>query len=72
MRGVKRRQRLTLLMFVCLVWLLFPACTRFGPKGVPGDRFSYNEAISKSQKEQMLLNLVRLRYRLLSQVSQMK
>jgi len=63
MRGVKRRERLTLLMFVCLVWLLLPACTRFGPQRVPGDRFNYNEAISKSQKEQMLLNLVRLRYR---------
>jgi len=48
---------------VLLLWLLLPACTRFGPKGVPGDRFNYNEAISRSQKEQMLLNLVRLRYR---------
>ena len=63
MRGVKSRHHLTLLMFVLLLWLLIPACTRFGPKGVPGDRFNYNEAISRSQKEQMLLNLVRLRYR---------
>jgi len=63
MRGVRSRYHLTLLMFVFLLWLLLPACTRFGPKRIPGDRFNYNEAISKSQKEQMLLNLVRLRYR---------
>ena len=63
MRGVKSRYHLTLLMFVLLLWLLLPACTRFGPKGVPGDRFNYNEAISRSHKEQMLLNLVRMRYR---------
>jgi hypothetical protein len=63
MLAVKSRHHLTLLMFVILLWLLLPACTRFGPKRVPGDRFNYNEAISKSQKEQMLLNIVRLRYR---------
>ncbi len=43
--------------------MLLPACTRFGAKRVQADRFSYNEAIARSQKEQMLLNLVRLRYR---------
>jgi len=63
MRGVGSQRNLTLLMFLLLLWVLLPACTRFGPKRVPGDRFNYNEAISRSQKEQMLLNLVRLRYR---------
>ena len=62
MRGVKSRHHLTLLMFVLLLWLLLPACTRFGPKGVPGDRFNYNEAIADSTEEQLLLNLIRLRY----------
>ena len=30
---------------------------------IPVDRFDYNQAISQSASEQMLLNLVRLRYR---------
>jgi len=63
MRRMKSGHHLALLTVVFLLWCLLPACTRFGPKGVPGDRFNYNEAISRSQKEQMLLNLVRLRYR---------
>lgn len=50
-------------MAVLAACLVLPACARFGARTVPGDRFSYNEAISRSQKEQMLLNLVRLRYR---------
>jgi hypothetical protein len=41
--------------------LLLAACS-FGPGRVPPDRFDYNEAISRSAKEQMLINLVRLRY----------
>jgi hypothetical protein len=59
----RSRHPISILIVALVLWLILPACTRFGPKGVPGDRFSYNEAISKSQKEQMLLNLVRLRYR---------
>jgi hypothetical protein len=29
---------------------------------VPPDRFDYNEALARSSKEQLLINLVRLRY----------
>ena len=36
---------------------------RLGPRTVPGARFNYNEAIARSLNEQLLLNLVRLRYR---------
>ena len=57
------RLRFTLGIALLAVCLMLPACTRFGPKRVPVDRFNYNEAIGQSQKEQMLLNLVRLRYR---------
>jgi len=37
-------------------------CTTFGPRNVPPDQFNYSEAISRSTQEQMLLNLVRLRF----------
>ena len=57
------RFRFVLVTAVLAAWLMLPACARFGARTVPGDRFNYNEAISRSQKEQMLLNLVRLRYR---------
>jgi len=33
-----------------------------GPGKVPGDRFNYNEAIATSSNQQLLLNMVRLRY----------
>jgi hypothetical protein len=35
---------------------------RMGPKTIARDRFDYSTAISRSWKEQMLLNLVRVRY----------
>jgi hypothetical protein len=41
-------------------WLA--GCHSFGPRTVPGDRFDYNAAIARSHNEQMLLNLVRMRY----------
>ena len=50
----------TLVLIACL---LVSACTSFGPRHVPVDRFNYNQAIGRSANEQMLLNLVRLRYR---------
>ncbi len=42
--------------------LLLPACNSIGPRQVLLDQFDYNQAIAKSTNEQMLLNLVRLRY----------
>jgi hypothetical protein len=42
--------------------LMLPACNAFGPRHVTLDRFNYNEAIATSANEQMLLNVVRLRY----------
>ncbi len=50
------------------LFLLFTAlfvlsgCASFGPRRVPSDRFNYNEALSTSAKQQMLLNIVRMRY----------
>lgn len=48
--------------FLCLLVIL-PACARrIGPKTVAGDRFDYTAALSNSWKEQMLSNLVKIRY----------
>lgn len=39
------------------------ACSPFGPGTIPAARFDYNQAIAQSWDQQLLLNLVRLRYR---------
>lgn len=49
-----------ILVFVILSNLT--GCTNIGPKTVPRDRFDYNTAIADSWKEQILLNIVKLRY----------
>ena len=41
-----------------LVW----GCSTLGPRTIRGDRFNYNQAAAESSNEQLLLNLVRLRY----------
>jgi hypothetical protein len=47
-----------------LLALLFSGCVRsIGPRTIQSARMDYNEAISRSWDEQLLLNLVRLRYR---------
>ncbi len=45
-----------------IVFLTAGGCRSFGSRQVPVDSFDYNEAVSTSTNEQMLLNLVRLRY----------
>ena len=41
-----------------------PGCaTRMGPSTIPAARFDYTKKIARSQNDQLLLNLVRLRYR---------
>lgn len=53
---------------VKFMFLLFTAvfvlsgCTAFGHRRIPSDRFNYNEALAASAKEQMLLNIIRMRY----------
>lgn len=37
-------------------------CVSFGPGQVPADQVDCNEAILRSAREQMLLNLVRMRF----------
>ena len=42
--------------------LVLSACAALGPSRLSGDHFDYGAAIAISTNEQMLLNLVRLRY----------
>jgi len=52
--------RFLLFFLACLV---LTGCSSFGTDRVVPDRFDYNQAIGQSSNQQMLLNLVRLRYR---------
>jgi hypothetical protein len=45
-----------------LLLLALGACSSVGPTTVVGDQFDYNGAIAESTRQQLLLNLVRLRY----------
>jgi len=47
---------------ILLTVLLIAGCSSIGPQTVTKDRFDYNEAISRSWKEQTLLNIVKIRY----------
>jgi hypothetical protein len=47
----------TALLSSCLL-----ACTSIGPRTVPPDRAGYGDALSQSSKEQLLTNMIRLRY----------
>ena len=61
MKGLRHRTIITILTFILCITM--SACSRFGHKLIPLDSSNYNEAIASSSNEQMLLNLVRLRYR---------
>jgi len=45
-----------------LLCIGLPGCTSFGPNRLESDQLQYTQAISDSQKRQILLNIVRLRY----------
>ncbi len=55
-----RRAAASLLALTCL---LLAGCNSVGPRAVRSARFPYNEALIQTWNEQLLLNLVRLRYR---------
>lgn len=48
--------------WVLVASLLLTGCQSVGPTTIRRDQFDYNKAIASSQKEQLLLNMVRLRY----------
>lgn len=54
--------------FIAVIVLLLPVlanvgCQHIGPPTITRDRLAYNEAIASSWKQQILLDLVRLRYK---------
>ena len=62
LRGVYSKRILTLLLQTLLT-LEFTGCaSRTGPKSITHDRFDYAGAMTQSWKEQMLLNMIKLRY----------
>ena len=61
MSGTPPGLRARLLLAVPLAVL--PGCASQGPGRMPPDSFNYNKAIGQASNEQMLLNLVRLRYK---------
>ncbi len=58
-RTVPRSMRVAAAAMVSMVCA---ACQSQGPRQIPMDRFDYNSTIAISANEQMLLNLVRLRF----------
>ena len=46
---------------VALAWLPIAGCS-FGPRALENTRLRYNEAVKTTTEEQLLLNIVRLRY----------
>lgn len=60
-RKYRLSRRLELLLAILVICSLF-GCSRIGPSMVTRDRFDYVSTISESWKNQMLLNLVKIRY----------
>ena len=54
--------RLALATFSCCLALALSSCKSMGPKTIPQDGFDYNQRIADQENEQLLLNIVRLRY----------
>lgn len=57
-----RAPRCRRFLFAALVSLLLASCGSFGPSSLQQTRLEYNESIKSTTEEQMLLNIVRLRY----------
>lgn len=51
------------ILIYCLILLSLTGCSTLGPNAIRREQRPYNESIILSWKEQLLLNIVRLRYR---------
>src|SRR5262249_23072832 len=52
----------TLMPSAFLLALLLNGCSSFGPSALPLSRLQYNETMKTTTEQQLLLNIVRLRY----------
>ena len=52
----------TVYSLVLAIAMLITSCTSLGPRTIPRDQFDYGTAISNAWKEQLLFNVVGLRY----------
>jgi hypothetical protein len=62
-RGRNRCPALQILCLGCLALLATAGCTSLGATILRGERVNYNLALQQTNDEQLLLNLVRLKYR---------
>ena len=58
----RRTGRITAPIFLACLSVSLSGCKTLGPISIPADRFNYNLASAQSANEQMLLNILRLRY----------
>ncbi len=56
-------KKLQIQIATAAVGLILAGCNSVGPAGLESGRVNYNEAIVRTNDEQLLLNLIRLRYR---------
>lgn len=49
-------------VLISISTFLFISCKSVGPKTLPADQFNFNTSISEASNEQLLMNLIRLRY----------
>jgi hypothetical protein len=54
---------LLLLCFIAILPLLLMGCVNLGPTTLKSERSNYNLAVQRTNDEQLMLNLVRLKYR---------
>jgi hypothetical protein len=54
--------RTLLYLLLCFLLFLNGCALRVGPKTIARDRFDYSSALSNSWKEQMIMNMVKVRY----------
>jgi hypothetical protein len=61
LRGMMTCRMPSLFVLVCIT-LMATGCKSLGPRTIRGDRFDYNQESAQSGNEQMLLNILRVRY----------
>lgn len=56
-----RREWRVVVTLIPAIAIACGACSKLGPSSIQGDRFEYNKAGAESSKEQLLLNIIRIR-----------